>query len=85
MIELVINRLQKSVLVDVPISTLATGMTGSLSVRVDATVEGVTNTVYSATVSEPYSDTSVTVNGFDSAKVSIYINGNLVSEKTVNF
>jgi len=85
MIELVINRLQKSVMVDVPISTLAAEMTGDLSVRVDVTVEGVTNTVYSETVSEPYADTSVTVNGFDEAKVSIYINGKLVSEKTVTF
>jgi len=85
MIELVINRLQKSTTVDIPISTLASDMTGSLAVRVDATVEGVTNTVYSATVSEPYADTSVTVNGFDNAKISIYIDGNLVSEKTVTF
>lgn len=85
MIELVINRLQKSVMVDVPISTLAAEMTGDIAVRVDATVEGVTNTVYSATVSEPYADTSVTVNGFDNAKISIYINGKLVSEKTVTF
>lgn len=85
MIELVINRLQKSVMVDIPISTLATELTGDISVRVDATVEGVTNTIYSETVSEPYADTSVTVNGFNSAKVSIYINGKLVSERTISF
>lgn len=85
MIELVINRLQKSTIVDIPITSLAADMTGSLSVRVDATVEGVTNTVYSGTVSEPYADTSVTVNGFDNAKISIYIDGKLVSEQTVTF
>lgn len=85
MIELVINRLQKTTTVDIPISTLATDKTGDISVRVEATVEGVTNTVYDATVSEPYTDTSVSINGFTTAKIKIYIDGTLVSEKTVTF
>lgn len=85
MIELVINRLQKTTTVEVPISTLAADKTGDISVKVEATVEGVTNTVYDATVSEPYTDTSVSINGFSTAKIKIYIDGTLVSEKTVTF
>lgn len=85
MIELVINRLQKTTTVEIPISSLATDKTGDISVKVEATVEGVTNTVYDATVSEPYSDTSVSINGFSTAKIKIYIDGTLVSEKTVTF
>lgn len=85
MVELVINRLQKTASVDVPIATLAQGLTGDIIVKVDATVEGVTNTVYTSTVSEPYADTSVNVNGFSEAKISIYINDKLVSEKTISF
>lgn len=85
MIELVINRLQKTTTVDIPISSLATDKTGDIAVKVEATVEGVTNTVYDATVSEPYADTSVSVNGFTTAKIKIYIDGTLVSEKTVTF
>lgn len=85
MIELVINRLQKTTTVEIPISTLATEKTGDIAVRVEATVEGVTNVVYDTIVSEPYTDTSVSINGFSTAKVKIYIDDTLVSEKTVTF
>ena len=85
MIELTVNRLQKALTVAIPISTLAAGKTGDIVVRVEATVEGITNTVYNATVSEPYADTSVNINGFSDAKIRIYIDNTLVSEKTVTF
>ena len=85
MIELTVNRLQKTLTVAIPISTLAAGKTGDIVVRVEATVEGITNTVYNATVSEPYADTSVNINGFSDAKIRIYIDNTLVSEKTVTF
>lgn len=85
MIELTVNRLQKTLTVAIPISTLAAGKTGNIVVRVEATVEGVTNTVYNATVSEPYADTTVSINGFSDAKIRIYIDNTLVSEKTITF
>ena len=85
MIEVVINRLQKSTTVDIPLSTLVGETEESVSVKVNATVEGVENTIYSSTVSAPFTDFTVTVNGFNSAKISIYINDKLVSEKTVSF
>lgn len=85
MIELVINRLQKTTTVDIPISALASGKTGEITVKVEATIEGVTNVVYDATVTEPYIDVSVSINGFSTAKIKIYIDNSLVSEKTVSF
>ena len=85
MIELTVNRLQKTTTVTIPISTLAAGKTGNIVVRVEATVEGVTNTVYNATVSEPYANTTVSINGFSDAKIKIYIDNTLVSEKTITF
>ena len=85
MIELTVNRLQKTATVSIPISTLAAGKTGDIVVRVEATVEGITNTVYNATVNEPYADASVNINGFSDAKIRIYIDNTLVSEKTITF
>ena len=85
MIELTVNILQKTTTVTIPISTLAAGKTGNIVVRVEATVEGVTNTVYNATVSEPYANTTVSINGFSDAKIKIYIDNTLVSEKTITF
>lgn len=85
MIELTVNRLQKTATVSIPISTLAAGKTGDIVVRVEATVEGITNTVYNTTVSEPYTDASVNINGFSDAKIRIYIDNTLVSEKTITF
>ncbi len=85
MIELVINRLQKTAMVEIPISTLAADKTGEISVKVEATIEGVTNIVYDEIVIEPYTDTSVSVNGFNTAKIKIYIDNTLVSEKTITF
>lgn len=88
-IKLTINRLQKTKTVTISLSTLASNITEeTVSVRITAQVEGVTNTVYNQThtkQAEQFDDFTIDVNGFDSAKITVYINSELAEEKTISF
>ncbi len=88
-IELTVNRLEKTKTVNIDLSKLAEGITEeTISVKVTAQVEGVTNTIHNSTHTkqeEAFSDFTVDVNGFTSAKITVYINGEVEEQKTISF
>lgn len=88
-IELVINRLEKSKSVTIKLSSLASDIEAdTVSVKVTAKVEGVTNTVHNSSHTKnngSFDDFTVEVNGFTSANLNIYINGELMEQKTISF
>lgn len=89
LIELSVNRLEKTKTVTISLSNLAEGITDeSVTVKVTAQVEGVTNTIHNGThtkTEEAFEDFTVDVNGFTSAKITIYINGEQKDQKTISF
>ena len=91
LIEITVNRVQKTKVVPIAIGSIIEDDTvDSVKVRVTAKVEGVTNTIYEKTINKPYSTIDVSVNGYTTAVLMIYIdNGSgefvLKSEQTVNF
>ena len=88
-IELTVNRLEKTKTVTISLSTLAEGITEeSVSVKVTAQVEGVTNTIHNqihTKQDEVFEDFTVDVNGFTSAKITVYINDEIKEQKTIAF
>ena len=88
-IELTVNRLEKTKTVNISLSTLTEGIeTETISVKVTAQVEGVTNTIHNQTHTKQetgYQDFTVDVNGFTSAKISVYINDEVKEQKTISF
>ena len=89
LIELTVNRLEKTKTVNISLSTLTEGIEEeTISVKVTAQVEGVTNTIHNSThtkIDEIFSDFTVDVNGFTSAKITVYINGEVKDQKTISF
>ena len=88
-VELSVNRLEKTKTVTISLTTLTEGLTEeSVIVKVTAQVEGVTNTIHNQTHTkkeEAFEDFTVDVNGFTSAKITIYINGEQKDQKTISF
>jgi len=88
-IELTVNRLEKTKTVTISLSTLAAGVTDeSILVKVTAQVEGVTNTLHNDTHTkqdDAFHDFTVDVNGFTSAKITVYINDEKKEQKTISF
>jgi len=88
-IELTVNRLEKTKTVSIALSTLTEGITDeTISVKVTAQVEGVTNTIHNSTHTkqeETFDDFTVDVNGFTSAKITVYINEEIKEQKTISF
>ena len=88
-VELVVNRLEKTKTITISLSSLAEGITEeSISVKVTAKVEGVTNTVHNQNhqkVGEMFDDFTVDVNGFTSANITIYINGEIKEQKILAY
>ena len=89
LVELTVNRLEKTKTVNITLSTLAEGIEEeTISVKVTAQVEGVTNTIHNSThtkIDEIFSDFTVDVNGFTSAKITVYINDEVKEQKTISF
>ncbi len=89
LIELTVNRLEKTKTVNINLSKLTEGIEDeSISVKVTAQVEGVTNTIHNSTHTkqeETFSDFTVDVNGFTSAKITVYINDEVKEQKTISF
>ncbi len=86
LIELTINRLEKSKKIEIDIKEYVDEEAEeSAIVKVVAKVEGVTNTIFDKTISSPFEPVSVTVNGFTTANISIYVNGKLVKDQTITF
>ncbi|MBR6689373.1 MAG: PASTA domain-containing protein, partial [Clostridia bacterium] len=88
-IEITVNRLEKTKIVTIKLSDYASGIEDeSISVKVKAQVEGVTNTIHSRTHTKGengYENFTVEVNGFSSAKLTIYINDKEVGQVTISF
>lgn len=88
-IELTVNRLEKTKTITISLSTLAEGITDeTINVRVTAQVEGVTQTIRERTYTktgETFEDFTVDVNGFTSAKITVYINDEIKEQKTISF
>ncbi len=88
-VELTINRLEKTKTITISLSTLAEGITDeSINVKVTAQVEGVTQTIRERTYTrtgETFEDFTVDVNGFTSAKITVYINDEIKETKTISF
>lgn len=88
-IELSVNRLEKTKTVTISLSKLAEGIENdSIVVKITAQVEGVTNTIHNGThtkVDGAFEDFTVDVNGFSSAKITIYIDGEQKEQKTISF
>lgn len=87
LIELQVNRLIKHQEFELNLSSLvAAGNEQDISVRVTASIdEGDVDTVYTSIVSPPYATQTIKLSGFSSAKLYIYINDTLVSQKTISF
>ncbi|MBQ8044437.1 MAG: Stk1 family PASTA domain-containing Ser/Thr kinase [Clostridia bacterium] len=88
-IELTVNRLEKTKTVTITLSTLAEGIEGeTVTVKVTAQVEGVTNTIHNGSHTkqeEAFQDFTVDVNGFTSAKITVYVNDEVKEQKTISF
>jgi len=88
-VELTINRLEKTKTVTIKLSEYTEGVEDeSINVKVKAQVEGVTNTIHSSThtkTEEGFTDFTVDVNGFSSAKLTIFVNDIEVKTLTVAF
>lgn len=86
LVELTVNRIQKSKVVPITVdSFVEDGTEEDVTVKVIAKVEGVSNTIYEKKVSAPYDSIDVTVNGYTTATLSIYINDVLKNTQNVTF
>ena len=89
MVELVVNRLEKTKTITISLSSLTEGVTEeSISVKVTAKVEGVTNTIHNQSHQkngDTFEDFTVDVNGFTSANITVYINDEIKEQKTISF
>jgi len=86
LIELTVNRIQKSKVVPIAVGSLIEDETEEdVTVKVVAKVEGVSNTIYEKKVSAPYDSIDVTVNGYTTATLSIYIDDVLKNTQNVTF
>ncbi|MBQ8043979.1 MAG: hypothetical protein IJ272_07530, partial [Clostridia bacterium] len=60
----------------------------TVTVKVTAQVEGVTNTIHNGSHTkqeEAFQDFTVDVNGFTSAKITVYVNDEVKEQKTISF
>ena len=86
LIELTVNRIQKTKTVTIPVANyLDASEEEAVTLKVVAKVEGVSNTIYEKKVSSPYNSVDVSVNGYTTATLSIYINGTLKNTQNVTF
>lgn len=88
-VEVTINRLEKTKTVTIKLSEYTDELTDeTINVKVKAQVEGVTNTIYSGNITKSevgFSDLNVDVNGFSSAKLTVFINDVEVDQLTIAF
>lgn len=86
LIELTVNRLEKTKSVTIKLSNYAKDVEEeSINVKVTAQVEGVTNTIHTGVhqkINDAFEDFAVEVNGFSSAKLTVYIDN--VVKDTIN-
>lgn len=86
LIELTVNRVQKTKTVTVPVANYVEKTDDSdVTLKVVAKVEGVSNTIYEKKISAPYDSVDVSVNGYTTATLSIYIDGTLKNTQNVTF
>lgn len=86
LIELTVNRIQKTKTVTIPVANYVDASEEeAVTLKVVAKVEGVSNTIYEKKVSSPYNSVDVSVNGYTTATLSIYINGTLKNTQNVTF
>lgn len=86
LIELTVNRIQKSKVVTIALASLIENDSeDDVTLKVVAKVEGVSNTIYEKKISSPYNSVDVTVNGYTTATLSIYINDVLKNTQNVTF
>ncbi len=86
LIELTVNRIQKSKVVPIPVASFVEGDTEEdVTLKVVAKVEGVSNTIYEKKVPHPYNSIDVSVNGYTTATLSVYINGTLKNTQNITF
>ncbi|MDD2627344.1 MAG: Stk1 family PASTA domain-containing Ser/Thr kinase [Clostridia bacterium] len=89
LIELSVNRIQKSKVVTIAVESYIDieeeEDPKDITVKVMAKVEGVTNTIYDKKVKSPYNSVDVTVNGYTTAVLTIYIDGVLKDTQNITF
>ena len=88
-VEITVNRLLKSKTVSLDLLELQGGTqlsSDTISVKVTASIDGgASNTVFEQSFSPSDKTASFTINGYSSASLKIYLNGNVVKEQTVQF
>ena len=86
---LTLKILEKTKTITISLGKFTEGITDeSVSVRVTAQVEGVTNTIHNMTHTkqeELFQDFTVDVNGFTYATITVYVNGEVKEQKTITF
>lgn len=86
LIELTVNRVQKTKTVTIPVANYVESTEDNeVTLKVVAKVEGVSNTIYEKKVASPYDSVDVSVNGYTTATLSIYIDGVLKNTQNVSF
>lgn len=88
LIELTVNRVQKTKTVTLNMVDLTSDITeDTITVKVTASIDGgATNSVYEKTISTlTETSPSFTINGYENAAIKIYVNGNLKKEEKINF
>ena len=88
LVELTVNRIQKSKVVTIAVENYIDfdeDEEKDVTVKVIAKVEGVTNTIYDKKVKSPYDSVDVTVNGYTTAVLTIYIDGVLKDTQNITF
>ena len=86
LIELTVNKIQKSKTVTIPVGNYVESEDEKdVTLKVVAKVEGVSNTIYEKKISAPYNSVDVSVNGYTTATLSIYIDGTLKNTQNVTF
>lgn len=86
LIELTVNRLEKSKTISIDVKEYIDELVETSAVlKVIAKVEGVNQTVYDSIVASPFAPVSITINGFTTANISIYVNSKLVKDQVITF
>lgn len=89
LVELTVNRLEKTKSVTIKLSSYGKQIDAeSVNVKITAQVEGVTNTIHTGVhqkINDAFEDFPVEVNGFSSAKLTIYIDNTVVDTINISF
>lgn len=89
LVEITVNKLMITKTINIDLLELQGGKpldTDTINVKVTASIDGgAVNTVYDKSLDPNQKSASFTINGYTSANLKLYLNGNLVKEQNINF